>query len=72
MLGAYSSRDKDVLGEDNALSLNDKEVDELVKIANQSIKGLLGKCVVLSWAELRGQTSTQNSLSDGLSEDRDT
>ena len=48
----YSSRDTDVLGEQDALRLDDEEVDELVDIADHGVEGLLGNGVVLARAKL--------------------
>lgn len=40
----------DVLSEEDALSLDDKEVNELVNIANSAVKSLLGNSVILARA----------------------
>lgn len=67
----YGSRSIDVLGEEDALSLNDKEVDELVDISDQSVEGLAGDGVVLARTQLAGQTVAKDGLTGDLSEDGD-
>lgn len=46
------SRSIDILREQDALSLNHKEVDKLMDIANDSIERLLGHGIVLARSEL--------------------
>jgi hypothetical protein len=67
--GAYSAGSKDVLSKDDALSLDNKEVDELVNITDERVKSLFGDCVVFSGSELRGQTLAQEKLPTSLSQD---
>lgn len=68
----YSNGCPDVLSKENALGLNDKEVDELVDIANQSIEGLARNGVVLARSQLASQTVAKDSLAGNLGEDGDT
>jgi hypothetical protein len=59
----YSSRGIHVLGENYALRLDDKEVDELLHIVEHALKRSLGDGVVLTRAELRSQTAAECQLS---------
>lgn len=63
----YSTRNEQVLGKDDLLSLNDEEVDELMDISNQRVESLLGNGVVLLWANLGSETGGEESLSNSLS-----
>lgn len=63
----YSQRSPDVLGEDDALSLDDEEVNQLMNIADQDVKGLARNGVVTTRPELTGNTSVHDSLPGGLS-----
>jgi hypothetical protein len=65
----YSSGSKDVLGEDDSLSLDNEEVDEFVNVPNKGVQGLTRNCVVSTRANLSGKTVVENSLSEDLSED---
>ena len=51
----YTSRSKDILGKDNALRLNNEEVDELMDIRGQTINAVLWQSVILSGADLGGE-----------------
>lgn len=62
----HGSGSKHVLCEDNTLRLNDKEVDQLVDVADNRIKSLFGDGVVLARTELGGKSSAQNGLSNNL------
>jgi len=62
----YSSGSKDILCEDDALRLDNKEVNELVNITQDGIEALLGKSIVLSWANLGDESVGEQSLSSGL------
>jgi len=46
-----NSSNRDVLGEDNALDLNDEEVDEIFQVVKRGFEGLLGDLVVSSRSE---------------------
>lgn len=61
-LPTYSTSDNDVLGEDNTLSLNDEEVDELLNIIERRLHCLLGDLVVLAWADRGCEAGTQADL----------
>lgn len=50
----------DVLSEEDALSLDDEEVDELVNIANSAVKSLLGNSIILARAQLSGEALVEN------------
>lgn len=63
----YNGRSRDVLGKENALSLNDEEVHKLVDVANNGIKGLLGNSVVPARANLGSETAVQQGLANNLS-----
>lgn len=63
---ASSSRNADILNENNALGFNQEEVDESMGIANQPLKGVVRKCVVLAGAELRGQAIVKDQLACNL------
>jgi hypothetical protein len=68
-MNTYSSGSKDVLGEDDSLSLDNEEVDEFVNVPNKGIQSLTGNCVVSTRANLSSKTVVENSLSEDLSED---
>lgn len=68
----YSNSSWNVLSKDNTLRLNNKEVDELMNITQSGIQSLLWKSVVLSWANLGGETMGEQSLASNLSNNRDT
>lgn len=70
-LYSYRSGSRDVLGENDALGLNDEEVNELVDIANQNIEGLAGDGVVAAGPELAGDACVHNQLACNLGGDRD-
>lgn len=58
-----SNGNVDILGEDNALGLDDEEVDELLNIVEQALKRGLGDGEVLSGPELRSKALSKNKLS---------
>jgi hypothetical protein len=68
----YSKRSENVLSEDKSLSLNDKEIDELIKITSQVVNDLLWQDIVLSRSELAGQTLAKDSTSRTLQSNTDT
>ena len=68
----YSDRSPDVLGKEDALRLDDEEVDELVDIAEERIQCLPGNSVVLSGAELGGEARVQQGLTRDLGGHSDT
>lgn len=59
----HTSRGPDVLGKQNALSLNDEEVDELVDVANNGVQGFLGNSVVAAGTELGDKAAVEEDLS---------
>jgi hypothetical protein len=63
----YSNGGPDVLSEENALELNDEEVDELLNITGDALEGLAGNCVVLSGADLGGKTLAKDKVANKLS-----
>lgn len=65
----YSNRRKHILREEDTLRLNNEEVDELMNIAKERIKCLLGNSEVLLWAELGRKTLTENCFPSYLSGD---
>lgn len=69
---SYSSRGPDVLDEENSLGLNNKEVDELMDIANHTINGFAGDGVVFAGSNLRGEAIVNDQLASSLSCDGDT
>jgi hypothetical protein len=50
------------------LGFNNEEVDELMEISSERIKGLLWEGVVFSWADLGDETMVEQSLSSCLSQ----
>lgn len=67
----YSQRSPDVLGKDDTLGLDDKEVNQLMNIADEDVEGLARNGVVATGPELTGYASVHNSLSSGLGGDGD-
>lgn len=67
----YRSGNRDVLGENNALGLNDEEVDQLVDVANENIESLPGDGVISSGTELAGDARVHNHLAGDLGGDGD-
>ncbi len=63
----YSSRSKDVLGEDNSLGLNYEEIDELMNVSNHGVKSFFGHNVVLSRTNLACKTLREQSLANDFS-----
>ena len=68
----YSAGSKYILCEDNSLRLDNEEVDKLMNITDEGVKGLLGYCVVFSWANLRSEPVREQSLSSSLRKNSDT
>lgn len=62
----HSSRSANVLDKDNALGFNQEEVDEPVGIADQAVKGLARKRIVLARAELGSQAIVKDQLAGDL------
>jgi len=60
----YSDGSVNVLRVDNALSLNDEEVEELLNLVDACRDGLLGHGPVLLGAHLRGQTVVEENLTN--------
>lgn len=65
-MGTYGSRSVNVLSEDDALGLNDEEVDELVDITNHSIESLAGNSVVSAGSDLGSKTVVEDNLANNL------
>lgn len=61
-----SNSDVDVLGEDDALRLDDEEVDKLLDIVQETLQGRLGNSEVLARPELGCNTLSKSSLSSDL------
>lgn len=66
IVNPYSSGNGDVLGENDALSLNNDKVDQFVDITNEDIEGLAGNGVVSTGTELAGDTCVHNQLAGNL------
>lgn len=71
-MATYSDGGGDILSEQNPLGLDDKEVDELMNIANQSIESLPRNGIVLSGTELSREAVVQDGLAGDLGSDGDT
>lgn len=67
----YSQGSPDVLGEDDALRLDDEEVNQFVNVADEDVEGLARNGVVTTGPELTGDASVHNSLPGGLGSDGD-
>ena len=67
----YGQGGADVLGKDNALRLDDTEVDQLVDITEDDVESLAGNSVVAAGTKLAGESSVQNGLASNLSGDSD-
>lgn len=65
----YSSRDTNVLGEEDALALNDEKVGELVDIADKGVDSLTGDGVVSAGAELGSDAVVKDKLAGSLGGD---
>lgn len=63
----HSNGGPDVLSEEDALELNDEEVDELLNIAGDALKSLARNCVVLPGAQLGGKALAENEVAGKLS-----
>ena len=62
----YQKSCPEVLDEDDALELNDEEVDELLRIVQEALKGFLGNDEVLLWSHLRSNTISKHCLACNL------
>jgi hypothetical protein len=62
----YSNGNVDVLGEHNALRLDDEEVNKLLDIVGHALKRGLRDGEVLARPELRGKATSESRLSDNL------
>lgn len=58
----------DILGEQNALELDQEEVQQLGKVLQDSLVGLLGNGVVAARAEGAGNALLENNLTSDLNE----
>lgn len=67
----YGNGSPDVLGEHNALSLNDKKIDKLMNVTDHGVQGLARDSVVLAGTKLAGETSVHNRLADDFGSDGD-
>ena len=63
----HSSSDWDILGKDNALNLDDEEVDEVFKVVEGGFQCFLRDLVVFSGADRAGHTRAHESLARGFS-----
>lgn len=68
-MATYRSRSTDVLGKENALRFDDKEVDELVDVTEDSVEGLAGNGVVAAGTKLAGDARVHNQLASTLGGD---
>lgn len=57
---------EDVFGEQDALELNEEEVNQLLKILEHSFNGLLGNSVIAAGAESTGDSALENDLTGNL------
>lgn len=57
---------KNVLGEQDTLELDQKEVHKLLKVLEHSFNGLLGDGVVTAGAESTGDSALKNNMSSNL------
>lgn len=62
----YGGGSKDILGKDDSLGLNDKEVDELMNVPNKGIQSLTRHCVVPTRANLSSKAIVENDLTKHL------
>lgn len=62
----YGNGGPDVLGEEDALELDNEEVDKLLNIASDALKSLAGNCVVLPRAHLGGKTLAEDKVAKEL------
>jgi hypothetical protein len=68
----YSSRGTDVLGEEDSLSFNHKEVDQLVHISYHCIERFARNHKVLLGTELRGDAISEDGLAEHFEGDGST
>lgn len=66
---SYTDGGGDILNEEDALGLDDEEVDELMEVASHCVKGLARNRVVSARAELGGQAVAQDKLAGKLGSD---
>lgn len=66
---SYNSGDANVFGKENALTLDDEKVDELVNVANNAVNGVAVDGVVAARTELRSNTIVQDKLASNLGTD---
>lgn len=69
---AYRSGNCDVLGKDDALGLDDEEVNQLVNITDQNIQGIAGNGVIATGTKLASETRVHNQFAGNLGGDCDT
>jgi len=67
MLTTYSTRNKDILCEEDTLGLNDEEVDELMDVTDKRVECLLRDCVVFPWADLCNEAVGEQGFSEPFS-----
>ena len=70
-LKTYCTRNRDILGKDDALELNDEEVDKLFHILYGGFESFLWDGVILAGTERRCQTPRKDYLAGDLSEGSD-
>jgi hypothetical protein len=63
----YANGSPDVLGEDDALELNDEEVEELLNIVEEALERLLGDDKILAGTHASGQAISENRMAGNLS-----
>ena len=68
----YQKGCPEVLHEDDALELNNEEIDELLSVVQESLERLFGNDEVLLRSHLRGDAISQHSLACNLSCSSDT
>lgn len=62
MVRTYGNSVQNILGEQDALELNDEEIDELFNIVESSLEGFLWDGVVSARAEIAGKTLREDEL----------
>lgn len=65
-LRTYSNGGPDILGKEDALELNDEEVQELLNVTGDALEGLARDGVVLPRADLGGDALAEDEVADNL------
>lgn len=68
MVSTHEAGDKDILCEDDSLSFDDEEVDEVLEILERSFQRLLRNSVVLSWSDTAGNARAHDDFACNLCE----